>query len=162
MLTIYEIACPSAEAKRYYATADYYSQGQETVGQWGGILAKALGLEGKVKKDDFDRMVDNLHPDTGEQLTPRMKDNRRIGYDFTVSLNKSASILRAFAGEADAKAAGCGARPGDRPDDGDDRKRHANAGQGRWPGYRPHHRQFRICRLQPHHLAAGPKACRRT
>ncbi len=33
-----------------------------------------------------------------------MKDNRRIGYDFTVSLNKSASILRAFAGEADAKA----------------------------------------------------------
>jgi conjugative relaxase-like TrwC/TraI family protein len=104
LLTIYEIACPAADAKRYYSTADYYSQGQETVGLWGGILARALGLEGKVKKDDFDRMVDNLHPDSGEQLTPRMKDNRRIGYDFTVSLNKSASILRAFAGEADAKA----------------------------------------------------------
>jgi conjugative relaxase-like TrwC/TraI family protein len=98
LLTIYEIACPAADAKRYYSTADYYSQGQETVGQWGGILAGALGLEGKVKKDDFDRMVDNLHPDSGEQLTPRMKDNRRIGYDFTVSLNKSASIVRAFAG----------------------------------------------------------------
>ena len=103
MLTIHEIACPAANAKRYYSTADYYSQGQETVGQWGGILAGLLGLEGKVKKDDFDRMIDNLHPDTGEQLTPRMKENRRIGYDFTVSLNKSASILRAFAGEDDAR-----------------------------------------------------------
>ena len=43
-------------------------------------------------------MVDNLHPATGERLTLRTKDNRRVGYDFTVSHNKSASILRAFAG----------------------------------------------------------------
>ena len=34
------------DAKRYYATADYYSEGQELVGQWGGRGAARLGLEG--------------------------------------------------------------------------------------------------------------------
>ena len=96
MLTIHEIT-GATDAKRYYAAADYYSQGQETVGLWGGKLAASLGLSGTVTKDAFDRMVDNLHPITGERLTQRTNDNRRVGYDFTVSLNKSASILRAFA-----------------------------------------------------------------
>ncbi len=96
MLTIHEIT-GATDAKRYYAAADYYSQGQETVGLWGGKLAASLGLAGTVTKDAFDRMVDNLHPITGERLTQRTNDNRRVGYDFTVSLNKSASILRAFA-----------------------------------------------------------------
>lgn len=103
MLTIHEIT-GATDAKRYYAAADYYSQGQETVGLWGGKLAASLGLFGKVTKDDFDRMVDNLHPATGERLTQRTTENRRVGYDFTVSQNKSASILRAFAGEELAKA----------------------------------------------------------
>ena len=98
MLTIHEIT-GATDAKHYYAAADYYSQGQETVGQWGGKLAASLGLSGKVTKAAFDRMVDNLHPVTGERLTQRTKDNRRVGYDFTVSMNKSASILRAFADE---------------------------------------------------------------
>jgi hypothetical protein len=44
-------------------------------------------------------MVDNLHPETGERLTARTNAYRRVGYDFTVSLNKSASIVRAFARE---------------------------------------------------------------
>ena len=96
MLTIHEITGPT-DAKNYYGAADYYSQGQETVGHWGGYLAASLGLVGKMTKDDFDRMVDNLHPATGERLTQRTTGNRRVGYDFTVSLNKSASILRAFA-----------------------------------------------------------------
>ena len=99
MLTIHEIT-GATDAKRYYAAADYYSQGQETVGRWGGGLAVSLGLAGTVTKGDFDRMVDNLHPATGERLTQRTRDHRRVGYDFTVSLNKSASILRTFADNA--------------------------------------------------------------
>ena len=96
MLKIHEVTS-ATDAKKYYAASDYYSQGQETVGEWGGKLADTLGLSGKVTKDAFDRMVDNLHPATGKGLTPRTKDNRRVGYDFTVSVPKSASILRAFA-----------------------------------------------------------------
>src|SRR5271170_7851684 len=98
MLTIHEVTS-ATDAKKYYAASDYYSQGQETVGLWGGKLADTLGLSGKVTKEAFDRMVDNLHPSTGERLTQRTKDNRRVGYDFTVSVPKSASILRAFAGD---------------------------------------------------------------
>ena len=103
MLTIYEITS-ATNAKHYYAAADYYSQGQETVGRWGGKLAEGLGLTGKVTKDAFDRMVDNQHPATGERLSVRTKENRRVGYDFTVSLPKSASIVRAFANNDDAAA----------------------------------------------------------
>ena len=47
-------------------TADYYAEGQETVGQWGGKLAGVLGLSGTVTKEAFDRLCDNLHPRTGE------------------------------------------------------------------------------------------------
>jgi TrwC relaxase/AAA domain len=98
MLTINAVTSASG-AKQYYSSADYYSEGQETVGQWGGKLAGELGLSGTVTKDAFERMVDNLHPETGERLTARTNGYRRVGYDFTVSLKKSASIVRAFAGE---------------------------------------------------------------
>ena len=98
MLTIHEVTS-ATDAKNYYAASDYYSQGQETVGRWGGKLAERLGLSGKVTKEAFDRMVDNLHPATGDRLTQRTKENRRVGYDFTVSVPKSASIVRAFASE---------------------------------------------------------------
>ena len=99
MLTIHEIACPATDAKHYYAAADYYSQGQETVGQWGGKLAEVLGLSGKV--DERRLRADGRQPASGHRRAAhaRTNDNRRVGYDFTVSLNKSASILRAFAGE---------------------------------------------------------------
>ena len=32
--------------KKYFETADYYSQGNETVGLWGGKLAAESGLTG--------------------------------------------------------------------------------------------------------------------
>ena len=46
---------PSASAvKKYFETADYYTQGQETVGRWGGRLAEELGLSGRVDKAGFE------------------------------------------------------------------------------------------------------------
>jgi conjugative relaxase-like TrwC/TraI family protein len=98
VLTIYE-QTSSADVKKYFEVADYYSEGQETVGHWGGRLAGWLGLHGTVDKASFERLCDNLHPQTGERLTARTNDKRRVGYDFVFSGPKSFSIVEAFASE---------------------------------------------------------------
>ncbi len=90
-----------AAAKKYYATADYYSEGQEIVGCWGGKGASRLGLSGTVDKFSFERLCDNLDPRTGEPLTVRTRTERRVGYDFTFSVPKSVSLLYAMSGDQD-------------------------------------------------------------
>src|SRR5216684_8915296 len=89
----------AAGAKRYYASADYYSEGQEIVGSWGGEAARLLGLQGVVDKESFDRLCDNLDPQSGRQLTARTRSDRTVGYDFTFSVPKSVSLLYALSGD---------------------------------------------------------------
>src|ERR1700728_1592451 len=91
----------ASAAKSYYSTADYYSEGQEIVGCWGGQGASRLRLEGTVDKLSFERLCDNLHPKTGEQLTVRTRSERTVGYDFTFSVPKSVSLLYAMSGDQD-------------------------------------------------------------
>jgi conjugative relaxase-like TrwC/TraI family protein len=88
-------------AKRYYAAADYYSEGQELIGLWGGKGASRLGLEGTVDKFSFERLCDNLNPRTGEPLTARTRTERRVGYDCMFSVPKSVSLLYAMSGDQD-------------------------------------------------------------
>lgn len=89
------------DAKRYYATADHYSEGQEIIGSWGGKGAARLGLDGTVDKFSFERLCDNLDPRTGKPLTVRTRADRTVGYDFTFSVPKSVSLLYALSGDQD-------------------------------------------------------------
>ena len=104
-------------AKEYFeehlCVGDYYSEGERIAGQWIGNGADLLGLGERVKRDEFLRLCENLHPQTGELLTQRRKTirreldedgdereiaNRRVFYDFTFSPPKDVSIL-ALVGE---------------------------------------------------------------
>jgi conjugative relaxase-like TrwC/TraI family protein len=86
-------------AKQYYASADYYTEGQELIGRWSGRGAELLGLDGQVDRNAFNRLCENRHPATGRQLTARTKDDRTVGYDFTFSAPKSFSLCQALSGD---------------------------------------------------------------
>jgi conjugative relaxase-like TrwC/TraI family protein len=83
----------AARAKSYYSTADYYTEGQELVGLWRGRGAERLNLTGRIDRDDWDLLCDNLQPETGEPLTVRRRIERRVGYDFNFHCPKSVSLL---------------------------------------------------------------------
>ncbi|WP_263353302.1 MobF family relaxase [Acidicapsa acidisoli] len=83
-------------AKDYYsqhvAPGDYYTHDSvEMPGEWGGKGAKRLSLSGEVKKEDFFALCKNRNPHTGEQITPRMKDDRRVLTDITFNAPKAVS-----------------------------------------------------------------------
>ncbi len=99
-------------AKEYFeehlCIGDYYSEGEQVAGQWIGKGAEMLELRGRVERDEFLSLCENLHPETGELLTQRRKRtrraldekgvdreeaNRRVFYDFTISPPKDVSIL---------------------------------------------------------------------
>jgi conjugative relaxase-like TrwC/TraI family protein len=106
------------DAKKYFrehlSVGEYYSEGQQTAGYWIGQGAVELGLSGVTTEEEFARLCDNLHPQTGERLTLRQKTtrtemgadgqerqtfNRRVYYDFTFSPPKSVSIAALAAGD---------------------------------------------------------------
>ncbi len=98
MLRITQQSAPAA-AKSYYTHADYYGDGLESVGRWGGRGAERLGLTGRVAKAAFDALCDNRTPGTGEPLTARTRTARTVGYDFTFSVPKSVSLAYAVGGD---------------------------------------------------------------
>ena len=83
----FHTATSGTAVKNYFSTSDYYTQGQETIGRFGGELGKALGLTGPVDKQRFDLLCDNRKPD-GSPLTPRTNAFRRVGVDMIFSLPK--------------------------------------------------------------------------
>jgi conjugative relaxase-like TrwC/TraI family protein len=95
-------------ARKYFrehlSTGDYYSAENEITGEWFGQGAEKLGLKGSVGEKEFLRLCDGLNPATGERLTMRKNStrqsetgqtvaNRRVFYDFTLSLPKSVSVV---------------------------------------------------------------------
>lgn len=82
----------SASAQSYYSKADYYSEGQELAGTWGGLGAERLGLSDLVQQADFKALCENRIPGTNDRLTPRTNDDRTVGYDFNFHVPKGVSI----------------------------------------------------------------------
>src|SRR5581483_11674520 len=104
MLTISK-PLSAGQAKRYHAEEfqnareNYYTAGDRIIGQWHGRLADRWGLHGDVRVEQFQRLAEGQHPDSGEQLvrhqTARTSTNargettttmeHRAGWDATFS-----------------------------------------------------------------------------
>ncbi|QDV81078.1 MobF family relaxase [Botrimarina mediterranea] len=93
------------QAKSYFTESldrgDYYTEGQELAGRWGGKGAERLGLSGEVRQQDFFALCENKHPQTGHPLTLRTKTNRRVGYDLNFHAPKDLSTVYALTGDAE-------------------------------------------------------------
>ncbi|WP_342750799.1 relaxase domain-containing protein [Termitidicoccus mucosus] len=89
--------------REHLATGDYYMDGHVVRGEWRGVAASMLGLDGIVDEKSFLAMCEGQHPETGQGLTMRRNttrhedghtvSNRRVFYDFTISPPKSVSVV---------------------------------------------------------------------
>lgn len=93
----------AGHAKAYFSDAlsksDYYNSDQELAGYWQGKLAERMGLSGHTSKDGFFMLCENKHPQTGDHLTPRTREERTTGYDINFHCPKSVSLLHVFSGD---------------------------------------------------------------
>ena len=92
----------------------YWSQGQTVQGEWQGLLAEKYGLTGTVSADEFHRLSDGQHPQTGEQLVQHRQSfeyqdangktiksvEHRAGWDATFSAPKSVSLTALVGGDS--------------------------------------------------------------
>src|SRR5207253_1842553 len=73
---------------------DYFIDGFNLPGIWGGGLAEEWGLKRNlVEKEAMDRAADGYDPATAEDLVLRRGDNRRSANDITISAPKGFSLL---------------------------------------------------------------------
>jgi conjugative relaxase-like TrwC/TraI family protein len=99
--------------EEHLAVGDYYSEGEQVTCEWIGAGAARLELGAVVGKDEFLKLCENRHPQTGERLTQRLNDsrrnsngseggtaNRRVFFDFTFSPPKSVSVAALVFGDA--------------------------------------------------------------
>jgi conjugative relaxase-like TrwC/TraI family protein len=66
---------------------------------WWGRGAEMQHLSGEVKQADFFALCDNENPHTGEQITPRNSEDRRVLTDFTFDAPKSVSAAAEVGGD---------------------------------------------------------------
>ncbi len=118
MLTISK-ALNSGQAQTYHQmeftsnTQSYYKQDGAVAGEWQGQLASRMGLSGAVSPEQFTRLTDGQHPDTGEQMvkhrtaqeyknpdgTTTNAVEHRAGWDGTFSAPKSVSLTALVGGD---------------------------------------------------------------
>jgi conjugative relaxase-like TrwC/TraI family protein len=96
------------QASHYYQSefslGDYYAE-REVEGivasRWYGHGADELGLSGRVKADDFAHLLEGKDPSGGRVLVAHREglDERRAGWDVTVSPHKSVSLTALVGGD---------------------------------------------------------------
>jgi conjugative relaxase-like TrwC/TraI family protein len=91
-------------AKDYYtqhlSKSDYYMKdAAEMPGEWHGLGAELLGLQGEVKQKQFFDLCDNINPNTGQSLTRNTQTKRRVLYDFQFDSPKSVSAAYEVGGD---------------------------------------------------------------
>ncbi|MGD1081955.1 MAG: MobF family relaxase [Candidatus Sulfotelmatobacter sp.] len=92
---------------------NYWSQGGVIAGEWQGQLAPQFGLAGAVSAEDFAKLSQGQHPQTGEQLVRQRPSyeyqdadgktiktmEHRAGWDATFSAPKSVSLTALVGGD---------------------------------------------------------------
>ena len=92
---------------------NYWSQRGVIAGEWQGRLAAQLGLAGAVSAEDFAKLSQGQHPETGEQLVRQRASyeyqdadgktvktmEHRAGWDATFSAPKSVSLTALVGGD---------------------------------------------------------------
>src|SRR5216683_2007179 len=92
---------------------NYWSQRGVTAGEWQGRLAAQFGLAGAVSAEDFGKLSQGQHPETGEQLVRQRASyeyqdadgetiktmEHRAGWDATFSAPKSVSLTALVGGD---------------------------------------------------------------
>src|ERR1700761_2574760 len=92
---------------------NYWSQRGVVVAEWQGRLAAPLGLAGAVSSENFTKLSEGRHPETGEQLVRQRASyeyqdadgktiktmEHRAGWDATFSAPKSVSLTALVGGD---------------------------------------------------------------
>jgi conjugative relaxase-like TrwC/TraI family protein len=92
---------------------NYWSERGEIAGEWQGRLAGQFGLAGTVSAEEFARLSQGQHPQTGEQLVRQRASyeytdaggktvktmEHRAGWDATLSAPKSVSLTALVGGD---------------------------------------------------------------
>src|ERR1700678_3530201 len=92
---------------------NYWSQQGVIAGEWQGQLAEQFGLAGAVSAEDFARLSQGQHPQTGDQLVRQRASyeyantggktvktmEHRAGWDATFSAPKSVSLTALVGGD---------------------------------------------------------------
>ena len=95
------------------AEQNYWKQGDTIQGEWHGKLAEEFGLSGAVGAEEFARLSEGQHPETGKQLVSHRVVHEyhnaegkmvspvehRAGWDATFSAPKSISLTALVGGD---------------------------------------------------------------
>jgi len=95
------------------AEQNYWKQGDTIQGEWHGKLAENFGLSGAVDAEEFSRLSEGQHPETGKQLVSHRTVHEyrnaegkmvspvehRAGWDATFSAPKSISLTALVGGD---------------------------------------------------------------